>query len=303
MKKMMALAALAGLSANLYAGIYRHDVAAEAYKKLAAEKQFDCVGVVFNSKGAKGSCVLIGDRYVLSAAHCFIESETVKDTMRVDGNLWTIYRNINEHVADITEYTFRFNRKRYPGKKATIYPAYTDSAIKGKCDLVLIELAEPVKDVAPAKLNTYFDELGSVTTGVGYGASGAADKPEEVDLYMEKIAGNNIIDTLDGYKLGEQYTVLTCDFDHPTNTKLNQTGKAKALPLEYTCAGGDSGGGLFRQKNGTYELIGICAGATTNMQTIVKDGYYGGLMHWTRIAVFADWIKATIKQTDDARKR
>lgn len=297
MKKIIVFAAFASLSASLYAGVYRHDVAIENYKKLAAEKQFDCVGMIFDSKGAKGSCVLIGDRYVVSAAHCFIESETVKDTMRVDGKPWTIYRNVNEHVANVAEFTFRFNRKRYSGKKATIYPAYTDSATKGNCDLVLIELTEPVKDVTPATLNTRADELQSMATGVGYGASGPADKPEEVDLYMEKIAGQNSIDTLEGYILNGIPTVLTCDFDHPTNANLNKTGPAKALPLEYVCSGGDSGGGLFRQKDGVYELIGICAGATTDLESILKNGYYGGLMHWTRIAVFADWIKATMKQS------
>ena len=63
------------------------------------------------------------------------------------------------------------------------------------------------------------------------------------------------------------------------------------MPLEYMCGGGDSGGGLFRQTQGKWELIGICSGADIDVEQLMKTGYYGQQMHWTHVSLFADWIR------------
>lgn len=297
MKNLLFLLLCCIACSEINAGIYRDDVPVEKYKALAGQKQFDCVGTIFNQHtDAKGSCVLIGDRYVLSAAHVFIESDTKEDTLRVDGKLWTVYANVNERVADVTKYSFRFNRRQYEGKSMKIFPAYRDSATRGKCDIVLIELAEPVPGVTPALLNTRFDELNDEVIGVGYGASGLAGTPEDVGIYMEKIAGQNTVDTLQGYLLNNLPTILSCDFDHPSLKTLNKWGSEKPLPLEYICSGGDSGGGLFRETKNGVELVGICSGATTDFAKLLKTGYYGQSMHWTRVSAFNSWISETIRE-------
>jgi len=68
-------------------------------------------------------------------------------------------------------------------------------------------------------------------------------------------------------------------------------GSAKPLPLEYTVAGGDSGGGLFRKNKGKWELIGICSGSEINIDKLMKVGYYGQSMNWVRVSVFEKWIR------------
>ena len=66
---------------TFFSGIIRHDVDEKIYLKLAAQKQFDCVGRIYKDTLASGSCVLISDRFVLSAAHVFIDSDTRPDTL------------------------------------------------------------------------------------------------------------------------------------------------------------------------------------------------------------------------------
>ncbi|HYF03256.1 MAG TPA: trypsin-like serine protease, partial [Patescibacteria group bacterium] len=180
--------------------------------------------------------------------------------------------------------------KKYRGKSLKIFPTYGDSATAGTCDLAVVELADEVKGISPAVINTAFNELGANVVGVGFGASGIAGKPSTVKFRNKKIAGENIIDSLAGYELNGVSTLLQCDFDHPTNAECNQMGTALPRPLEYICTGGDSGGGLFRQTVNGWELVGICSGSAVNIDRLMKTGYYGQVMSWTRVSVFNDWI-------------
>lgn len=282
---------------GLRAGSYRHDVGAEKYKALAAQPQFDCVCEVLPDPGIlnAGCGVLISDRYILSAAHVFIRSDTRYDTMTLkNGSKATIFTPVNRHAGDATRYRFRFGKKSYQGKSIKIYPVYLDSF--RHCDIALIELSEPVKDIRPATPSHSFDELHAHVYGAGFGASGDASKPEEVDAHMEKIAGENIVDKLEGYELNGKPTLMACDFDHPTNKDCcNKMGTADALPLEYVTIGGDSGCGLFRNNAGGWQLIGILTGGGTDVDQLVKFGYYGQVMQWTRVSLFYDWIKQSMK--------
>jgi hypothetical protein len=289
-------------AASALGGVYRHDVPVKKYRELAAQPQFDCVGEVLSRKGAvsgyqnNGSCVFIGGRYVLSAAHIFIEAEAMQDTMHRNGQVITLYKNVDPHVGDIAQYYFRFKGKIYAGRALTIHPVYLSEATKGECDLAIIELMEDVAGVAPAMLNRDPDEAGSVYTGVGYGASGKASEPEHVGSRHERIAGENTIDSLGGYVLNGRPTKMYSDFDHPSNTACNHTGSATPLSMEYVTAGGDSGGGCFRKDSkGKWLLIGIGPGGGTDIGILFKTGYYGQMMDWRRVSVFYDWIQQTTK--------
>lgn len=285
-------------SSPVYSGIYRHDIDPEKYKKMAQQQEFACVGEVFEDhNGAPmGSCVLIGNRYVLSAAHCFIKGDNVIDTQYViDGQKITIYKQINIAPGEASDYTFRFNHKRYAGKRLVIHPEYLANTREGKCDIVLIELEDTVDGIHPAAINSVFDELNVLATGVGYGVSGRADKPEEVDIYMEKIAGQNRIDSIGGHVISNRATVLMADFDHPEIKEWNKMGSPEPVELEYAVGGGDSGGPLFRQTKQRWELIGICSGGGVSMEDFVTKGYYSQVSQWTRVSVFYDWIENTIR--------
>ncbi len=292
------LAAIISTAMGSRAGVYRHDVDPQKYKELAAQKQFECAGqVIGENLGIAGSCVLVGDRFVLCAAHVFVTSDPAKpDTVYENGNMVILNRSTNPHITDVSKFSFRFKREIRYGKGITVYPVYKNDIQGGNCDIVLIELNEPITDITPASLNADFNEVHNVATGIGWGASGKANEPENVGIWFEEIAGQNMIDTAWGYVLNGKPVSLVADFDHPTNFKdCNKTGSPKPLPLEYMTSGGDSGGGLFKQdKNGNWKLIGICTGGGVNFQQLMKTGYYGQMGEWTRVSVFKDWIDTTI---------
>ncbi|MBS1560245.1 MAG: trypsin-like serine protease [Bacteroidetes bacterium] len=277
---------------TLCSGVVRHDVKESKYLTLARQKQFECVGQIRKDTSVSGSCVLIGDRYVLSAAHVFIDSDTRADTIKMSGQTIISYTPVNTRVTDVSTIIVVIGGQKIKAKRLVLHPNYLDSATNGSCDLALIELERPVTRVSSAALNARYDEFHSVVVGVGYGASGPAHKPDLVGLFGKKIAGENVIDSLGGLKYLDRETLLMCDFDHPTNAECNRIGSATPRPLEYVCAGGDSGGGLFRQRDGTWELIGICSGSNLDVDRLMKTGYYGQQMQWTRVSAFRDWVNA-----------
>jgi secreted trypsin-like serine protease len=279
-----------------FSGIIRHDVDEKKYLALAKQKQFDCVGQIFSDTTQKGSCVLISDRYVLTAAHVLIDVETRPDTVKMDNGYTVIYyKVVKEEVTSTTGLFVIFKGDKIKVKKIFLHPNYTKPSAKGTSDIAVLELEQPVKKILPAKLNSSFDELNANVVGVGYGASGMADKPETITFLHKKIAGENVIDSLSGVEYLGHKSHLMCDFDHPIRTDCNRMGSATPKPLEYICSGGDSGGGLFRQNGKKWELVGICASAEAGMERIMKTGYYGLTMEWTRVSVYSAWISQQTK--------
>jgi hypothetical protein len=277
-----------------FAGIMRDDVSETAYLNLGKEKQFNCVGKVFIGNKFSGSCVLIGKRYILSAAHVFKRYTFRSDTMMIGGNKVVANVPIGSSNVTAAECLFNFNGVSYKGRTINFYK----DTLTGKeaYDLVLIELESEVINIKPADINDKLNELHTDVVGVGYGASGFATKIAETKSAQLKVAGENVVDSIGGKMRNGKPTLLICDFDSPTKPALNRIGSATPKKLEYLCNGGDSGGGLFRMIDGKWELIGICASAEAGMDTFVKNGYYGLLMQWTRTAVFADWISRLIKR-------
>ncbi|MDP2209281.1 MAG: trypsin-like serine protease [Bacteroidota bacterium] len=279
-----------------FSGIYRHDVDVNEYLSLAKEPQFDCVGQIYKDTIPEGSCVLIHEKYVLTAAHVLIDEDMRPDTIEVDGIKIIAYQYFNARETDVDELLLFFNDKKVKAKRIILHPNYLDTQTQGSCDLAIIELEEPLRDIAPAILNRNYDELNSVVVGVGFGVSGPANRPDLVAPHNKKIAGENVIDSIAGFKYSGKGTLLFADFDHPKDTLCcNKMGSPEPRPLEYIPSGGDSGGGLFRQKNGKWELIGICSGYGTNVQQLIKSGYYGQIMGWTRVSVLIDWIEEQTK--------
>jgi secreted trypsin-like serine protease len=282
------------------AGIIRHDVPEKKYLQLGKQKQFGCVGEIAStadtSSRGRGSCVLIAEKYVLSAAHCFIDNDFKADTLDtlIDGKKAQMIFNspINFRVTDFSKMYATFGKRRIKVRSGIIYPAYLDSLTKGSCDLALLELEQAVAAIKPAKMSCTFDELHSDVTGVGYGASGRADKLEAVQLYHKKIAGQSVVDSLGGPEFESHQTLLFCEFVAPND----KTGIHVPRPLEYITSGGDSGGGLFRQEGNGWELIGICSGGGVNLSLLLNTkSYYGQSMSWTRVSAFTGWIAAQMK--------
>jgi len=327
MKKCWLLLVMAIAALQVYGGVYRHDVSPEKYKKLAREKQFDCVGMVLTNCGVdyhgdckfRGSCVLIGKKYVLTAAHCITHVDIRLDTFYLDQNRKRVDSPVkggamlilNQPVATCSDttanFSFRFKDRLYYAVKWQIYKPYLDSVnakpgVNFCGDLALVELTDTVEGVIPANLNVAFDEQGAIITGVGYGISGAANRVDDLGPFCEKIAGQNMADSIEGYKVKGIPSLLSYDFDSPTDTGYNHMGSAKPLPLEWSPAAGDSGGGVFRNYHGHWQLVGIIVGGPHSGYNSESDrkNCYGGIASCERISVFNDWIRETMSGFDVA---
>ncbi len=135
-----------------FSGIKRHDVKEEKYLKLAQQKQFDCVGRIYKDTSASGSCVLISDRFILSAAHVFIDSDTRPDTMEFNGQTIVAYVTYNHRETDKSKIYLVFKGQKVKVKKLILHPNYLDSLTKGSCDIALLELEQPLKNITPPAL-------------------------------------------------------------------------------------------------------------------------------------------------------
>lgn len=277
-----------------FSGIIRHDVPEESYRSLAQQPQFECVGQVYKDTQALGSCVFIGDRFLLTAAHLFMESDTKPDTLKTAHYTRISHTVYNQHAAPASRFMIVIKGQKLSIKSITIHPYYLNPLTKGSCDLAVIELEEPLLGVMAARTNSFYNELNSDVVGVGFGVSGIADQPADVRPQEKKIAGENTIDSIGGMNFNGNETLLICDFDHPTRSDCNKLGSPAPKPLEYICSGGDSGGGLFRKVNNNWQLIGICSGSSIDVNQLLKAGYYGQTMQWTRVSVFNEWISKQI---------
>lgn len=273
-------------------GVTRHDTDESEYLALAKQTQFDCVGKIIGVDGVGGTCVLIGERYVLTAAHVFVESDVTTDTIFYNGQTVIANRPVNQRVGAPKNYQCSFGSGDISVHAITLHPSYQLENGSG-VDLALVELQEPVKDITLAKPVDKSIELGTQVVGVGFGASGVASRPETVEALDKKIAGENVVDSIGGMVHAGNATMLYCDFDHPTDTTCcNKMGSAIPLKLEYLAAGGDSGGGLFFFDGKQWQLVGILSGAPTDIDQLLAHGYYGQTMQWTRVSTQHDWIKS-----------
>jgi hypothetical protein len=122
------------------------------------------------------------------------------------------------------------------------------------------------------ELYTDKDELGKPITFAGYGFTGTFHTGHTAND-NKKRAGHNKID-------GLQRAILIC----------TPSAGAGRMPLEYMICPGDSGGGMFIGN----KLAGI---NSFLMATDKKpNGTYGDESAFTRISLYADWVKSQIEK-------
>ena len=263
MRRVALLFLLVSLGAN--AVVIRDDVPDLQYRMAASEfpPLADLPG--------EGHGVLIAPQWVITAAHAVSWQNSV-DVVVVGG----IPRAVNRVVI-------------HPGyKKAP--PAMTDAAMKSgdwaaffdftasSDDIALIQLAEPVRDVAPARIYNG-SALGKVVRIMGRGATGTGSKghplrgPNRTDLRH----GYNEITISEGRWIG--YT-----FNKPPN----------ALPLEATTGSGDSGGPILVAVDNEWHVAGIAAWKRAEVNGVeLCPGKYGEISYGVRLGNYADWIETT----------
>jgi len=132
---------------------------------------------------------------------------------------------------------------------------------------------------------------------VGIGYYGPADNPHLIPDQGTRFAGQNAIDSIVGVKIYNQSYLVFADFDSPDTTRpeCNRIGSRDPLPLEYVPTGGDSSG-LYRDKNGKCEFIGIGPGGGIDADIFQKQDYNGQTIERRRVLVFYDWIISKIKK-------
>lgn len=101
------------------------------------------------------------------------------------------------------------------------------------------------------------------------------------------------MDSIGDKKVNGIHSRIGIDFDSPMDSSTNVMGSNIACDLEYLPTGGDSGGGLFIEKNGGWQLIGIISHGINTYS--ITGGWYGSYVFATRIAAYKSWIDKNIE--------
>jgi hypothetical protein len=179
-------------------------------------------------------------------------------------------------LTDTTKPVILKDGVEYPLEFVLQHKDYVDGNI-GFHDIALGYSPKDFKLPFYTPLYTEHDELGKSVTIAGYGLHGTfLTGAQESD--NKKRAGHNKVE-------GLERAVLVCRPD-----------RSNRYPLEFIITPGDSGGGLFIGD----KLAGI---NSFLMATDKKpDGTYGDESAYTRISLYADWVKSQIEQYELAQQ-
>ena len=250
-------------------GIIRHDTSLDEYRKIGNDAKFECVGRYSNSKESNdyATGVLVAPFWVLTAAH-FVEGSSAW----YFGGTYYKTQQIIRHPTKLNQ--LPIDR-----------PAQFDGV-----DLAMIKLDRPVLNVKPAMIIEGQAEIGMIITKIGYGYLGDGIAGMKSPRVQERLGGFNTIDHIGGKINGIDLSpsVFVCDFDSPEIDASNLLGSPTPLEFEIGGSKGDSGGGVFVEVDGQWQLVGIVSGALN------REIKYGSLMAFASVPGSRSWIEKII---------
>jgi len=225
--------------------IIRHDRDDALYLELGRNHRRHIVH--FNLPDGEGA--LIAPRWILTAAHVAAD----------------VHKGAYVDIAG----------KIYTVQSRFLHPRCWQDA---RCDIALVQLQNPVREVPPLPLYRKTDEKGRVVTILGSGLTGDGTIGQRTAGDRRLRAAHNRIDSVS-----------------PSWIKLVFDSPEEALDLEGVSGFGDSGGPALIEEGGQWYVAGV-----SSVQTFSKpglfEGKYGVTDYYLRVSSFVPWIENTIRR-------
>jgi hypothetical protein len=244
------------LGPSVFGGIIRTDVPDSTYQANAVA--FPQVAALYaqttsGPAAESGSCVLVRDQWVLTAAHNFDPQ-------------WGITSMTVRFGSSVDSYT-----KEVAVDRWVINPGYVMNAPGQSVDLALVHLVEPITDITPAQIYTGTLNYGDILTLCGYGRPGTA-ATGELAFDGIKRAGTNRLTAFggDGTGWGSSFISGT------VVEAFDDRNWPQVLPSEIGLSHGDSGGWAGINVGGQDYLVGINGFIQGNLSPGMALGYVSG---------------------------
>lgn len=204
--------------------------------------------------------------YFLTAAHCFDDSQTQTPASLT----FTDYRG-ETVAAGVAVFHVPPERVDRP---AGFGGASTDIGILELSSATTI-IGDDGQRVRRPVLYDGGDELGALTTLLGYGAWGIGSRGSDGGLFPSATArrarGTNRIDSI-------------FENAHGIAATFNPPGSGDATTHESAVAAGDSGSAWWQQHNGVWTIVGTTNGGSGST--------YGNFSTAARVSRWADWVRS-----------
>lgn len=253
----------------------------------------DGVGqMVGNDGSGLCSCTLIGDRHVLTAAHC-VENLSVPNLVGM-----TVRFDLAEGSVPVSV------------SGVAIHPQYNGNVFLGS-DIAVLELAEAAPAVVPRyALYNAADEIGKPTVVVGYGMTGFGGIGADTLDNIKRAGLNRFESTWEvvGPLLDAAPSPGILVFDFDSGQPERDAGMLIGIPDlgfgpdEVGTAPGDSGGPDFVDDNGVFKVAGVHSfGIPTELAGEITSSW-GGVSGSTRVSDYVSFINdATSGQIEPVR--